>query len=92
MNSSPNGANGLEDYAAMSYLKDFINTLSMNPSIFDTGVEELTRLVNHFLDEDECVLELIVNQCIDQVFEFALNSHIDCGSVVLVNRRCRFPL
>ena len=61
------GENDIEDYIALSYLKEFINSISNQPSIYDMGITEITCIVNSYLDEDECVLELVVNQIVDQV-------------------------
>lgn len=61
------GENDIEDYIALSYLKEFISSISNKPSIYDLGIGEITAIVNSYLDEDECVLELIVNQIVDQV-------------------------
>lgn len=68
-----NGTNNLndnedyiEDYMSLSYLKDFINHISNKPSMYDQGIDELTLIINSYLDEDDCVLELIVNQIVDQ--------------------------
>lgn len=60
------GENDIEDYIALSYLKEFISSISNKPSIYDLGINEITAIVNSYLDEDECVLELIVNQIVDQ--------------------------
>jgi len=60
------GENDIEDYVALSYLKEFIGSISNKPSIYDMGISEITCIVNSYLDEDECVLELIVNQIVDQ--------------------------
>ena len=35
--------------------------------MYDQGINELTLILNSYLDEDDCVLELIVNQIVDQV-------------------------
>ena len=59
--------NYIEDYMSLSYLKDFINHISNKPSMYDQGINELTLILNSYLDEDDCVLELIVNQIVDQV-------------------------
>lgn len=61
------GENDCEDYIALSYLKEFISSISHKPSVYDNGIVEITCIVNSYLDEDECVLELIVNQIVDQV-------------------------
>ena len=61
------GENDIEDYIALSYLKDFIFSISNKPCIYDSGISEITTIVNSYLDEDECVLDLIVNQIVDQV-------------------------
>lgn len=61
------GENDIEDYIALSYLKEFISSISNKPSIYELGINEITAIVNSYLDEDECVLELIVNQIVDQV-------------------------
>ncbi|KAH7640180.1 polyadenylate-binding protein-interacting protein 1 [Dermatophagoides farinae] len=58
--------NYIEDYMSLSYLKDFINHISNKPSMYDQGINELTLILNSYLDEDDCVLELIVNQIVDQ--------------------------
>lgn len=61
------GETDIEDYVALSYLKEFIGNISNMPSHYDQGISEITFIVNSYLDEDECVLELIVNQIVDQV-------------------------
>ncbi|KAF7494788.1 Polyadenylate-binding protein-interacting protein 1 [Sarcoptes scabiei] len=56
----------MEDYMSMSYLKDFITRISNKPVMYDHGIHDLTLIINSYLDEDDCVLELIVNQIVDQ--------------------------
>lgn len=81
------GENDIEDYIALSYLKEFISSISNKPSIYDLGISEITSIVNSYLDEDECVLELIVNQIVDQVSSF-LSQHSSVSLIFLVYRRC----
>lgn len=66
-NTISENENYIEDYMSLSYLKDFINHISNKPSMYDQGINELTLILNSYLDEDDCVLELIVNQIVDQV-------------------------
>ena len=57
----------IEDYISLSYLKDFITIISDKPAILNMhGLNEITYLVNSYLEEDDCVLELVVNQLVDQ--------------------------
>ncbi len=79
------GENDIEDYIALSYLKEFISSISNKPSIYDLGINEITAIVNSYLDEDECVLELIVNQIVDQVRamrELSIHSHFTNSMIV----------
>lgn len=72
------GENDIEDYIALSYLKEFISSISNKPSIYELGIHEITAIVNSYLDEDECVLELIVNQIVDQVLSGSLFFIVFC--------------
>ena len=78
------GENDIEDYVALSYLKEFISSISNKPSIYDMGISEITCIVNSYLDEDECVLELIVNQIVDQVWFCIQHTHTHCSPLTLI--------
>ena len=76
-----NGANNvsenyMEDFVALSYLKEFINHISNKPSMYEQGIQDLTFIINSFLDEDDCVLELIVNQIVDQVCSVIKHNYV----------------
>lgn len=87
------GDNDIEDYIALSYLKEFISSISNKPSIYELGINEITAIVNSYLDEDECVLELIVNQIVDQVlFSGIYFSVLFANSTNLVNHWCQLSL
>lgn len=100
-NNIPNGigdnAETMEDYIALSYLKEFLTQMANNPSMYEPSIAEVTSLISSYLDEDECVLELIVNQIVDQVrpqikgfsfkfqsYFFSLLSMVTCGTMAFV--------
>lgn len=70
----------IEDYVALSYLKEFINSIVARPNTYEKGITEITCIVNTYLDEDECILELIVNQIVDQVSGLGFFIFLNCFS------------
>ena len=57
----------LDDYFALSELKEFIDQVSSMPHLYDANVDNLTEVLNSCIDEDEdIVLQCIVNNIVDQ--------------------------
>jgi len=57
-----------EDFIALSYLREFIDTITIKPNKYDTGIAYLTEVINSYIDEDDSVMENVVNTIVDQVF------------------------
>jgi hypothetical protein len=56
-----------EDFIAISYLREFIDTITIKPNKYDTGIAYLTEVINSYIDEDDSVMETVVNTIVDQV-------------------------
>lgn len=57
----------LDDYFALSELKEFIDQVSSMPHLYDSNIDNLTDVLNSCIDEDEdIVLQCIVNNIVDQ--------------------------
>ena len=57
----------MDDYFALSELKEFIDQVSSMPHLYDEQIENLTDVLNNCIDEDEdIVLQCIVNNIVDQ--------------------------
>ena len=75
----------LDDYFALSELKDFIDTVSSTPHMYDVQIDNFTDMLNTCIDEDEeivlqCIANTIVDQAIvDQNFRYSgvrLSEHL----------------
>jgi hypothetical protein len=55
-----------EDFIAISYLREFIDTITIKPNKYDTGIAYLTEVINSYIDEDDSVMETVVNTIVDQ--------------------------
>lgn len=60
----------IEEYLSLSYLKDFIHNIKTYPNSYDRGIKQVTEIISYFLEEDDCIPELMVNQIVDQVWLF----------------------
>lgn len=56
------------DYIALSYLREFIDTITIKPNKYDSGIDYLTEVINSYIDEDDSVMQTVVNTIVDQVF------------------------
>lgn len=57
----------LDDYFALSELKEFIDQVSSMPHLYDEQIDNLADVLNNCIDEDEdIVLQCIVNNIVDQ--------------------------
>ena len=79
---APNGGTGwrqmpvndsreFDDFIALSYLREFIDTITIKPNKYDSGINYLTDVLNTYMDEDETVMDSVVNIIVDQVFSSA---------------------
>lgn len=75
----------LDDYFALSELKDFIDQVSSTPHLYDAYIDNFTEMLNTCIDEDEeivlqCIANTIVDQAIiDQNFRYSgvrLSEHL----------------
>lgn len=55
-----------EDYIALSYLREFIDTITIKPNKYDSGIAYLTEVINSYIDEDDSVMQTVVNTIVDQ--------------------------
>lgn len=59
----------LDDYFALSELKEFIDQVSSTPGAYDNYIQNVTEVLNNCIDEDEdVILQCIVNLIADQVY------------------------
>ena len=56
-----------DDFIALSYLKEFIDTITIKPNKFDSGIAYLTEVLNTYIDEDDSIMDSAVNLIVDQV-------------------------
>ncbi|XP_015790489.1 polyadenylate-binding protein-interacting protein 1 [Tetranychus urticae] len=57
----------VEDYVALSELKDFIDAISSNPAQYDTELNYITEVLNNWITEDpDIIMQCIVNTIVDQ--------------------------
>lgn len=75
----------MDDYFALSELKDFIDQVSSTPHLYDAYIDNFTEMLNTCIDEDEeivlhCIANTIVDQAIiDQNFRYSgvrLSEHL----------------
>jgi len=59
-----------DDFIALSYLREFIDTITIKPNKYDTGIAYLTEVINSYIDEDDSVMQTIVNTIVDQVLKW----------------------
>ena len=56
-----------DDFIALSYLKEFIDTITIKPNKFESGIAYLTEVLNTYIDEDDSIMDSVVNLIVDQV-------------------------
>ncbi|CAG2103339.1 unnamed protein product [Medioppia subpectinata] len=62
----PPSERDFDDFIACTYLREFIDTITIKPNKYDSGIAYLTEVINSYIDEDESVLQTIVNTIVDQ--------------------------
>lgn len=55
-----------DDFIALSYLREFIDTITIKPNKYDSGIAYLTEVINSYIDEDDSVMQTVVNIIVDQ--------------------------
>ncbi|XP_053202032.1 polyadenylate-binding protein-interacting protein 1-like isoform X2 [Panonychus citri] len=57
----------VEDYVALSELKEFIDAISSNPAQYDAEINYITEVLNNWITEDpDIIMQCIVNTIVDQ--------------------------
>ncbi|XP_054161660.1 polyadenylate-binding protein-interacting protein 1-like [Oppia nitens] len=55
-----------EDFIAVTYLKEFIDLITIKPNKYDNQITFLTDTINAYIDEDTDVMLMLVNTIVDQ--------------------------